>query len=1153
MKFTHRHFERIIHHYPTIPLATGTCMMLCGCFGGADIGTGSYKVNIGSDDGSDGSLRYIMEQKVQSGERVSVERGVNHIQINSRKISISANHVTLIGNGDNRLHYALADAISPALNNDTQAASNYVTSGALSANASNVADQAQHQGLTKITGGKSGLFSANNFSMRNIHVDDTSLTSYGNIAGGMVNTSGKSGNMTDTVFTHIAVRGKGSHGNITGGVIGAYAASKIYGRGDVGEINRSLFDHIYMLSTENTINGGAIGVEGRGSSIGNIGQTQFSNFTVDSGHRVVGGAVGAISNGGENTAQIGSITNSLFTNFDIRASNFAVGGAVGMAVTGNATQTGIGNTVFANMRIAANHITGGAIGLRSDWGSSSMNNIHNSYFGQISSTSNTQTVGGAIGLFATGNVPNYAKATMAGISDSVINQIDAFAAGNVYGGAIGVYTNTGHASIESIQNSFIQNNSAKSNASAFGGALSVYTNQGTAQLGTIQNSAFINNRAESKNSAYGGAIYTAGLQNALNITNSTFLNNTVSSQTNAYGGAIFIDTRTANNGNPFIVNLLANNGGKTVFQGNTVQDSSGQRPNAIHFGIIDGSNSAENAVLNISPAWNSEVALHDPVTVAMNNGKKFTLNMTGNGVFYWDGNNILAAQGSSQVNMYGGTTVFGNNFRLSSGATPLQVQAAGGSNVEFMGGRNRNTPLFDFTGAPTGNLNMDNSVRFGVSSRQLTNVSGVFLIAKGLNDYSTFNPQNNGSVVSYSTSTPGELKVTVDYVSPYRAALERSSNTLQAQDALNTLVSDTMRVTDNDFAEISENLSDATAEYSMTQALVALNTNQSVLRTAKQLAYSEQQRLQQSEGIMPQDDSQMTSAAALTSVPAALSTSPLNRELHVWGGYIGDFPRARSYGNYQGYKTDTHGVVFGASYDLTPQWNLGGYAAYTNGKTRLRNENTRTETDGYHMGLTSSYAFSARLNLQADIGIAHYSNDGKRCLGSYCSKSDFDQNLFSLGGELTYLWNTQSLSIRPFGGLRYTYIQQGSFNEYGGPTASHVDRFHLNSVSSSIGASVSRVFESKQNLWIPEISLAWRHEWGDRQANSTSHYTAIPDQSFVIGSYRNNRDFADFSLRLSSVHNLKSGSVLSTFISTDLGISEHTSNRSVNIGLQLQF
>ena len=1152
--------------YAAIPFAVSLCALLSACGG---LGSSSFSVNTGYDYDGEDSLREIMQYQVENGDVVGVNTGIDVVEVYGAPIYVSARDVTLEGNGSNRLHYALGDILSPALSGDAQSAGNYVASGWLNANASRVAQDAQYQGITKIIDGERGIFywsnkEGNNFSMKNIHVAGTDRTEYGDIVGGMVgafsnsSSSARVGSMKDTLFTNVMVTAAGHYSEITGGLIGAYSASD---NAEVGVIRRSLFDHIDIYTNKDTINGGAIGVEGKMSGVGNIEQSQFSNFIIDSGYRVIGGGVGAIANGNNDTARINYINNSLFNNFDVYASDFIVGGSVGMAATRHTEQTGIGNSVFASMDIRGRHITGGAVGLRSDHGNAVMGAIDSSYIGNIASDSSGDIIGGAVGLYAGGHTSGYTTASIAGMNNVVINQVYASASGNIYGGAAGLYTNVGNASIGYIQNSTFQNNATNSYGSVYGGAIGVYVNSGIAGLGTIYNSAFLGNHASSDYNAYGGAVYTTGLQNALNIHNSTFINNKASSNINAYGGAIFIDTRAANAGSAHTVNLVADNGQKTLFQGNTVHDSTGLHNNAIHFGTITGSHSAENAALNIYPAAGSEVALHDPVTVDMNNGRRFTLNMNGAGTFYWDGNNTFAAQGGSQVNLFGGSTILGNSFQLGSNSNPLQVNAGAGSRLEFMGHRDPSTPMFDFTGAPASSLSADSSVRFGVSSRQLTNVNGTFLVAKGLGSYSAFNPQNNGSVVSYDTSTPDELKVNVNYISPYRAAINRSINTVQAQYALNDLVSDTVRVADEDFDAIANNLPDATAEYGMTQALVALGTSQAVLRTVSQFAYTEPQRqrlLAEQLGYRTgQEAVQVATASPSSSALLGLGATPeagTSTPLRVWGGYIGDFPRASSYNSYQGYKADTNGFVLGAGYDVNPRWNIGAYAAYTDGKTHLRNENTRVLTDGYHFGLTSSYALTPQLTLQADMGGAHYSNDGQRCIGNACAKSDFDQNLYTIGGGLSYLFKVQDVAIRPFGGLRYTYIKQSGFTEQGHTTASHVGGFHLNSVASNLGVSASRVFEiNSKNLIAPEISLAWRHEWGDRQAGSSSYYTSVPRQSFVIGSYKSDRDFADLGLGLHSIHYLKSGNVLSTYVNYQLGLSEHTDNHSLNVGLQLQF
>ena len=1106
-----------LRKYTAISMAVSMCAMLSACGGLGGVG---YTVTTRYDYDGEGGLRDILEHQVSSGDYVSVSSSVDYMNVYGKAIAPSAQDVLLKGNGSNRLPGDLSRTIAPAINGDTQ----YVNSGKLSASANTSARNAKKERITRIRGGEHGVFywssaSGNNFSMQKIHVLDVDRKEVLDIVGGVIGTKGsasaKVGDMKDTLFTDIKITASGSSSEITGGVIGAYSTGR---NAYIGNIERSLFHEIDIYSKRDTINGGAIGAEGDKATIGRINQSQFSSFTIDSGYRVIGGAIGAIGNDRNEYSKIGSINNSLFVDFDVSASDFIVGGAVGMAATGPTEQTNINSSVFANLNVRGKHITGGAIGLRSDDRSTTLNTINKSYFGNISSHSTTDLIGGAIGLNAGGGPSDYVKATLGGIHNSTIDRVSASADRNVYGGAIGVYANRGIAVIGSINNSVVSNNTARSSSS----------------------------------SAYGGGLYATGLANALEIRNSSFTGNKASSAANAYGGAIFVDTRAANSGRAHTLNLVADSGKKTIFQNNTVVDRAGTRSNAIHFGATTGNN-AENAVLNIQTASGGEVALYDPVTVAMNNGKSFTLNKTGAGTFFWDGLNTFNALGGSNVNLQGGTTILGNSFSLNSSGSNLQVEADSGSSLEFMGNRNSNTAMFDFSGSSGSSFSADNSVRFGVSSRQLTDVNGTFLVATGLSDYSGFTPQSNGSVVSYDRTTPGELKVTVNYVSSYRAAIARSANTTQAQYALNHLVSDTTKVSDRDFDAIAGNLSDATAEHGMTQAMAALDIHQAVLHSVKQLAYTELQRQQFLAAKLGYhagaDSAKMTPESAFSGL-AQISDQ---NTLRVWGGDIGDVSKAGSYNSYQGYKTDLNGSILGTSYQLTPQLNMGTYAAYTDGKTRLHNQNASVTTDSYHYGLTGSYAFTPKLTLQGDIGGAHYGNEGQRCLGQVCSQGDFEQNLYTAGGELSYLFDVSDVALRPFGGLRYTSIRQTGFTEQGGVTSSSVNGFGLTSVSSSLGLSASKVFALKQGFVVPEFSLTWRHEWADRQASSSSYYTQHSGQRFGLDSYKNDRDFADLRLGVSNVYRFGANKSLSTFINYQLGLSEHTNNHALNAGLLLQF
>ncbi|MDR0816401.1 MAG: hypothetical protein LBN28_03290, partial [Desulfovibrio sp.] len=144
-------------------------------------------------------------------------------------------------------------------------------------------------------------------------------------------------------------------------------------------------------------------------------------------------------------------------------------------------------------------------------------------------------------------------------------------------------------------------------------------------------------------------------------------------------GTVTMDTSS----NAGTLNIVAINTRETILQNNTITDPSRERYNSISFQPITGVNSVVNAVLNISTTdYRGTVSLLDPVYAKQNNGKTFTMNVSGPGQFNWSGDNEFIVGGvaaNNAVNLRSGSnttlldgfklTALNHSFNLSSGAT----------------------------------------------------------------------------------------------------------------------------------------------------------------------------------------------------------------------------------------------------------------------------------------------------------------------------------------------------------------------------------------------------------------------------------------------------------------------------------------------------
>ncbi len=428
----------------------------------------------------------------------------------------------------------------------------------------------------------------------------------------------------------------------TGSTSGAQYGGAIYNNGTnakLGDINADFVGN-YVSSTNSFARGGAIyNDEG---TIGNITGDFIGNYASSTDSYAYGGA---IYNFGD--ATIGDITGDFIGNY-VSGSYRAYGGAIynfgSNAEIGDITGDFIGNYASSG--------SGGAI--YNDYGD--IGDITGDFIGNYASSTNSSAHGGAI--YNSGTIGDVTGDFIGNSGGAIYNNRGTI--GDVTGDFIG---NSGGAiynynrTIGDITGDFIGNYESSTNSYAQGGAISnnAYDYKIYGVIGDIKGNFIGNYASSTDSSAYGGAIYnswgTIGAKDddgnvVGGIINSSFINNYAKSETDeAKGGAIYTNKS---------LNIIAQNGGQSVFSGNYVQDKDGKRQEAIY---VENNNSAGSTtperisfednklVLQIKSSYFDS---YDPVDL--------TLNANTNSVIHFDdqiSGEIGAVNATYQMNIIG--------------------------------------------------------------------------------------------------------------------------------------------------------------------------------------------------------------------------------------------------------------------------------------------------------------------------------------------------------------------------------------------------------------------------------------------------------------------------------------------------------------------
>lgn len=992
---------------------------------------------------------------------------------------------------------------------------------------------------------------------------------------------------------------------------GLYAAGAF-----TGAITGARFENNSAVGTSYSSAGGALYMEG--NFAGTLGSgTIFSGNKATSSTAAKGGALYTISNftgavtdtrfegnsatGGSNSGQGGAVyvnrdftgtfgSGTVFSKNVADGFTFGEGGAVyvNQDFTGSITDTRFdGNTAtaFGNASSIAN---GGAIYVNSDFtGSIGSGTV----FSGNTATGKQHGQGGAVSVLHefTGSIvgARFENNTAKGNDDhaygGAIYTQDSFAgsigSGTVFSGntADGNLSAFGGALFSlkpmsaDITGARFKNNIAKAaNMNAFGGAIATEEYDFT---GDIASSRFENNQATAANFAYGGALSAASITTTIG-SGSAFVNNAASGGTNSLGGAIFAGAHPTYLLPPpdTTITLDGGNAGTVLFQGNRA----GGRANSIHFGRYDNKSNNANASLVVRTAAGGTVALHDPVSVDLNNGKTFAMTVSGSGEFIWGGRNDLAANGGSTVHFDSGAhTHLNPDFQLTNLGDRFTVGVVSGTGnigtlaVTFQPG---STFTLDLTGRPTGDA-LPLFFRGDVTKTGVFTLDGAMHITTApLLTFDEFD--DTWLLADVAGVTADTFRISAG--SPLFTASLVQDNDKYYVGVNNAGVMANTRGSANQnvaSAYAAGQFSDAWAAYLATpggkeathaqrsELFLDLAGNPQNYIAEAALSFMGQSFAMQDSTVSgawgkeraSRDAWEQAAAAASTTALASPFFAPGRNPLRFWGGYVGGKTRLSAADGYYGSKSHFNGGTVGLSYDFSPCVTLGGWFTHAIGISRANDLNSKGKTKADSAGLFLSLRPSMHWTVDLDAAYGRYQNDLRRDNLSGAYSADYDQHIFSMGGKLSYHIDAAGFRISPYAGLRYQRLKQDSFREQGGAFAFHMGSTDADSFASRLGVEVSReyAFACGRSI-IPQLRAGWRHEFGDRRYSASGGFVSAP-QTYRLHSGKMGRDALEAGLGVRAVLVRTDRFRLDAEVSYDIDVRDNYVGQNWYAGVGLQF
>lgn len=235
-----------------------------------------------------------------------------------------------------------------------------------------------------------------------------------------------------------------------------------------------------------------------------------------------------------------------------------------------------------------------------------------------------------------------------------------------------------------------------------------------------------------------------------------------------------------------------------------------------------------------------------------------------------------------------------------------------------------------------------------------------------------------------------------------------------------------------------------------------------------------------------------------------------------WTSCLGSRGRVDGDGNGSSVDSKGGGILFGLDGELGKSWRAGVAGGYSHERIEQKTFAASAEVDSYFV---AAYAGTMIGPASLRFGAIHafQDMDTRRSV----SFSTLSENLFaSYGGstsqvfaEAAWRFDFDLTHVEPYANIAYVNSRTGDFGEKGGIAAVSSASARYDQLYTTLGARITRDVALEGMLGRAMFDLAWRHNYGDTDMNSSLFYEG--GEAFSVVSTRGSRDAATLNLGLS--------------------------------------
>lgn len=288
--------------------------------------------------------------------------------------------------------------------------------------------------------------------------------------------------------------------------------------------------------------------------------------------------------------------------------------------------------------------------------------------------------------------------------------------------------------------------------------------------------------------------------------------------------------------------------------------------------------------------------------------------------------------------------------------------------------------------------------------------------------------------------------------------------------------------------------------------------------------------------------------------PQGASFSPATPDKNppmFWGDVFGFWDDQDKNDGIDGYETDAYGVVVGLDYFVCPNIILGANFGFTDMDVDFDRGFGDQDTDSYQLGLTASWA-SGNWFVDGGVTYSWADNDLTRkvpALGQV-NKADYDSHSWMINTGVGYVMTLcNGMRLVPQAQAMYTWYEADSYTEKGSVSARRVNEFDSGTITTKLGATLTKLFDMGCVKVAPEARLFWVYENSDN-TSSKSSLVALPS---VAADVIDGLDPAEHSAQMGVGLRVDWNERFSSRIDYDYEVADDYDAHKAGLGIQINF